>query len=438
MALESKSGFDSKGLVLYRSQSRQHLLIDGFRSLICAALIAPLIHDVVHAAVGPPPLVPDDGTTYDFYVADQEQYDSNLFRLPSDVGSIATLVSPNASRSDYINSLSLGGDAQWIAGRQILELNLRADENRFARNDELNNTSEYGNLLWNWEVGSHFSGQAGATYNHALANFEETRELGRDLTDAVRYFGNARYQVGPVWAIYGGISDFDISHSLMQAQFNDFHLKQGDAGVELDTGVADTYALEYSYSDGGFPPVALNGQPLAADYHEQLIRFLVKYGFSDKTQIDAYAGYRKRDFTATGAEAFSGDVWRVAMTWTPTDKTQMVFVGWHELRSYTSAESDYFVSKGGSISPVWNATEKFKFAFVFSYENQDYASQSTNVVVLGPLNAQIATEQVNVTFMPRSAWIFNLAFNHTKRNSNQLTYQFGDDLATVSVLYKIH
>jgi hypothetical protein len=416
-----------------------NMLKESLGSTLCV-LMAACAFGLAQAAPAPPPpaLLPDDGNTYDFYIADQEQYDSNLYRLPTDAGSVATLVSPKASRSDLINSASAGGDGQWVAGRQIVELNLRVDENRFEHNDDLNNTSYYGNVHGYWQVGAHLSGDAGVTYNHALASFDETRELGRDLTDTEREFGNARYQIGPRWAIYGGISDMSVEHSAQQAQYNDFHLKQGDVGFEIDTSADDTYALEYSYSDGGFPPSTLNGAPLASDYHEDLLRLVMKYVFSDKTEIDAYAGYRKRDFTATDTKAFSGDVWRVAVTWQPTEKTQVLFAGWRELKSYASAESDYFVSTGGSISPVWNATEKLKLAFVLSYENQDYIAQSTSVIILGPLNAKIATEQANITYSPRSSWIFNLALNHQKRDSNQYTYQFGDDLAALSVLYKIH
>jgi exopolysaccharide biosynthesis operon protein EpsL len=421
---------------LYWYQRSQRVIKAACRS---AALVSafPCVAAAL-APVGPPPLTVADGNTYDFYVAGQEQYDSNLYRLPSNYGTVATLVAPNASRSDLISSISAGGDGQWIASRQVFEINLRADENRFAHNDELNNTSAYGNLLWNWELGGHFSGEAGATYNRALANFAETRDLGRDLTDAVRYFGTARYQVGPQWALYGGISDLDITHSAKQAQYNDFHQKDVDAGIELDTSPDDNYAVEYRYTDGGFPPSTLNGFSSASDYHEALVRMLVKYVLSDKTQIDAYAGYRKRDFTATEQRAFSGAVGHVGVNWSPTDKTQLIFTAWHELRSYASAESDYFVSNGGNISPVWIATEKLRFAFVVSYEKQDFISESTSVIALGPLNAKITTEQMNVTYTPRSSWIFNLSLNHQKRDSNQPTYAFDDQLAAVSVLYRIH
>ena len=411
------------------------------RRLIAGLFSISVASHCADAAVAPPPLVVDDGDTYDFYVADQQTYDSNLYRLSPDLGNIATLVAPDASRADRINTASVGADGQWILGRQVIDFNLHADENRFSHNDALNNTSGYGHALWNWQVGGYFSGQVGVNYDHALASFAETRELGRDLTNTERYFGTARYQVGPHWALYGGVSDLTIDHSASQAKFNNFRLKQGDGGLEYASNTNDTLALEYSYSGGTFPSnntFSLNGISFTPSYHEDLARVILKYSFSDKTQLESYAGYRRRTFTNVDIGGFSGDVWRVALNWQPSDKTQLVVAGWHELRAYLVTESDYFVSRGGSISPVWNATEKLNFALVFSFERQGYVPQSTSVIGQGPLNARVTTEQANITFSPRRAWICTLIVNHQKRDSNRLSYLFDDKLATASVLYRIH
>ncbi len=393
------------------------------------------------AAVAPPPLIPDDGDTFDLFVADQEQYDSNLYRLSSDFGSVATLVSPNASRSDLISTASVGGDGQLLAGRQVFDLNLRVDENRFIHNDDLNNTSGYGNFIWNWQLGGHLSGEVQADYNHALASFGETRDFGRDLTNSEHYFGKARYQIGPHWAVYGGASDLDVSHSLSVAKFNDFHLKEGDAGVEFSTEVDNSFGFQYRYADGSFPTTnlfTLNGISFTPNFHEDSERFILKYAVTDKTQVDANVGYYRREFTETGLGAFKGAFWRVTVNWQPTDKTQLVVAGWHELHAYLVNESDYFVSKGASISPVWNATEKFKVDLLLSYEDQDYVPQSFSVVTTGPLNAKVSTEQVDIVYSPRSSWILSGSFKHQLRSANQAYYQFDDQLATVGVLYKIH
>ncbi len=393
------------------------------------------------AAVAPPPLQPIDGDSYGFYVADQFQYDSNLYRLPANFGSIATLVSPRASRADEINSVSVGGDGQVALGRQRFTLNLRADNNRFGHNRDLNNTSGYANLFWNWQVGSHLSGLLQADYNHALASFGETRTFGRDLVDSTHVFGNGRYQIGPRWSLYAGASNTNLSHSAPQTRFNNFHLKEADLGIELATNVNNTFSLQYRHADGRFPSsnlFTLNNVSFTPSYLEDSTRFIVRYAFTDKTQLDANAGYYKRKFTETQVGNISGNFWRATLTWLPTEKTQLLFAGWHELHAYLVTESDYFVSQGGSVTAVWNVTEKLKLDFPLSYEKQNYIRQSFSVQTLGPLNATLATEQVDLNYSPRSSWILSLSLIHQHRNATLNFFRFDDQLATAGVVYKIH
>jgi Putative beta-barrel porin 2 len=401
--------------------------------VICAAHRAA-------AAMAPPPFLPEDGDTYDVYVADQESYDSNLYRLPPNY-TVATVLVPNATKQDYFNTASLGADGQLFLGRQIFNLDVRADENRFEHNTNLNNTAYNGDFLWNWRVGGYFSGQAVADYSHALAGFDETRYYGRDLVDVQRYSGSARYQVGPRWALYGSVTDSDITHSAQPAQYEDFRTTGGSGGIEYATDVNDTFALQYTYSDARYPSEALdevNGQFFSPDFHDQLTRFLVKYAVSDKTKIDAYVGYIKRQYQNTAFGSFKGFEGRITMTWQATDKTQVVVAGWHELHAYLITQADYFVSEGGSIGPIWSPTDKLHLSMLLAYENQDFIPQAGYVLTTGPLQGKLTTATGRIEYTPRSQWILKLAFNYQKRSSNQEFYEYTDDLATLGVLYKTH
>jgi hypothetical protein len=393
----------------------------------------------VEAAVAPPPLTPEDGDAFNVYVADQAAYDSNLYRLPANFGNVSTLIAPDAARQDHINTVSLGGEGQWTFGRQALDLNLRADHNRFARNHALNNTSGDGNLTWNWRLGGHFSGQAGAEYRRSLASFAESRYLGRDIVDLTNYFGNARFQVGPRWALLGGIRETDTSHNAIAAQSNNFHNKSGNAGIEFATGVSDTFGLEYRYTDGRFPKgrtYPLQGALFNPDYHDATARFILNYAFTDKTLINAYAGHLKREYPNTTIGAFSGNIWRASLQWQPTGKTQLVFAGWRELHAYLASESDYFISKGGSVSPVWVASEKFTFSLAASLEDQRYIGSSPSALSLGSRVDKVTAGQANFHYTPRSAWIFDFFYRYEKRDSNQPEIIYDDKLATASVTFK--
>ncbi len=206
------------------------------------------------------------------------------------------------------------------------------------------------------------------------------------------------------------------THGAEAEHANNSRSKSGNAGIEYAANQNDTIQLDYRYTDAYFLRSSFlqtsNHWILTTnqDYSDRLTRVLITYAPTDKTLIEANAGYLQRTYRNSAVGDFSGDVWRVAMQWKPTDKTQLVLAGWHELHAYLDSQSNYYVSKGGSFSPVWTASEKFTVSMLLSWENQDFIPYSDSVLVFGPRADKVASEQVNVEYTPRSAWILNVFF----------------------------
>jgi hypothetical protein len=372
------------------------------------------------------------------YVADQEMYDSNLYRLPSYITDVATLIAPNASREDYINTVYAGVDGQWTLAQQAFGLNLRVNENRFARNSDLDNYSGNLDLLWDWSVGGNFSGQVGGDYTRSLANFAETLYFGRDLVDVTDYFGSGRYQLGPQWAIYGNVRETETTHSAVAGEINDFRSSSGKAGVELATSIDNTVSFEYRYATGVFPSglYILNGAPFDRNYRQDTESVLVKYVLGNKTVINANAGYLKRDYTNESIGAFSGDVWRVSLQWQATEKTQISFAVWRELQAYLASESDYFVATGGSVSPIWMFSEKLTFSLTVSTVDQNYIGTSPSVLALGSRHDKVNVQQASIIYTPTRALMFNFSYSHQQRDSNQAAFEFDETSASAAITFK--
>jgi hypothetical protein len=389
------------------------------------------------AAVGVIP-GPDD-KPIDYYVGDEETYDSNLYRLPSYVTDVSTLIAPNATREDYVNTAFVGFDGVWTPGQQQIGLTARANDNRFAHNTELNNYSGNADLLWNWRVGSVLSGQAGGDYSRSLANFSETLYLGRDVVDSSDAFGSARYQIGPRWAVYGGIRQTDSTHTASPAKYNDYASSSGDAGIEFATAVQDTVGFEYAYMHGRFDEgvFLLNGSPFDRNFNQNTYSGVLKYVLSDKTTLNATGSYVKRSYTDEPEGAFSGNTWNVSMQWQATEKTQLIFSGYRQLQAYLGSQADYFVGTGGSILATWVASEKLNFKLVASYANQNYIGTSPSVALTGaPRRDKISAEQATVTYDPTRALEFTFTYNNQQRHSNQAEFGFNDELATVMGTFK--
>ena len=396
------------------------------------------------AAIAPPPPTPDEGTTFHLFVGDQYTYDDNLYRIPPSFSPVVSTLTPNATREDRINTLSGGGIGQWFFGRQNIDFSVRADYSRFAHNTALNNTGGDGTLIWNWLVGSHFSGQVGAEFNRALASFAETRFLGRDLVDYKTYFGKATFQVGPHWAIIGGARETDITHGAAAAVYNNFKLRSGNAGMEFSMGVSDSFGLEYQYTRGIYPPnYTFDNLPFDRDFKEDTYRGTIKYAVTEKFNVDAYAGYLKHTLAPQNILPssifgnFSGDIWRVTLNWLPTEKTQLGFAGWHELHAYLVNATNYFISKGFSVSPTWRPTEKITVDFVASHEDEDFAAIQSVLGLLAPRRFdRVTAEQINVFYVPRDRWTLNLFFRNERRTSNLPDLTYSDRSGNVSFTYK--
>jgi Putative beta-barrel porin 2 len=389
------------------------------------------------AAVGVIPGPNDD--PIDYYVGDEETYDSNLYRLPSYITDVSTLIAPNATREDYINTAFVGFDGVWTPAQQQIALNVRANDNRFAHNTELNNYSGNADLLWNWRVGSILSGQAGGDYTRSLANFSETLYLGKDEVDSSDVFGSARYQVGPRWAVYSGIRETDSTHSLFQAKYNDYKSSKGNAGIEFATAVEDTIGLEYTYIHGRFDEgvFLVNGLPFNRNFDQNTISGVLKYVLSDKTTINATGSYVRSSYTNEPVGEFSGNTWNVSMQWQATEKTQVIASVYRQLQAYLGSQADYFVGTGGSIEATWAASAKLTFKFVGSYASQNYISTSPSVTTTGaPRKDKINAEQAIVTYDPTRALEFSFSYNNQRRDSNQAQFGFNDELATVTGTFK--
>jgi hypothetical protein len=293
-------------------------------------------------------------------------------------------------------------------------------------------------------VGPYFSGQVGAEFNRALASFAETRYLGRDLVDIKNYFGKGTFQVGPHWAIIGGARETDITHGAAAAAFNNFKTRSGSAGMQFSTGVSDTFGLEYRYTRGLYPPnYTFDNLPFDRDFKEDIYRGTITYAITEKLNVDAYAGYLKHTLPPQNLLPssvfgnFSGDIWRVTLNWLPSEKTQLGFAGWRELHAYLVNATNYFISKGFSVSPTWRPTEKITVDFVASHEDLDFvAIQSVLGLQAAPRFDRVTAEQINLFYVPRNRWTFNLFVRNEHRTSNQPIVAYSDRMGNVSFTYK--
>ena len=380
----------------------------------------------------------------DLYVGDQFTYDNNVYRLPPNVD-LTTLpgIGNNPSRQDDIDTITGGLSGEYLFGqRQSVDVDLRLDENRFIRNTDLNNLSSSDKVAWNWGLGNILSGQVGADYSRQLAGFVNTGIYSRDIATRSEYFASARVQVGPRWTVFGGLLGAKYEVSDPQVVFNNSTAKAVDLGFNFLTNAQNLIGFDYRFTDDRSPNAAeLNGITFDPDYREERARLLVKYALTDKTTLDASAGYLRRDYPSTAIGSFSGETWRLTLLWQPTAKTQLFASTWQNLNADLGAQTDYYKSRGVTVSPIWTASEKINLSFALTYENQQYIGSNPLGNTLGEvqpaqrhdnINSQIGT----LAYTPFAPLTFTFSLGHEKRETNDTVFGYNDIRASAGVIWK--
>lgn len=378
------------------------------------------------------------------YVGDMLTYDNNIYLLPGSITDLTTLpgIGANANRKDYIDRVTGGLNSEWLAGgRQSFDVDLDADYNRYFRNQDLNYVSSNDRAAWNWGVGDALSGKVGADYLRLLGGFLNTEVYSRDIVSRTEYFASTRYQVGPRWGIFAGLLGTDYSVSGPQSTFNNFKSKGVDVGADL-TLDTNRIGFDYRYNDSrASSAFVLNGVSFDPDYREDRARVLLRYALTEKTIIDASAGYLKRQYPSSAIGSFSGEIGRIALQWQPTPKTQLLLGVWQQLNADLTSQTDYFVDKGVSLTPQWIASEKITFSASIAHDNEDYKGSNP----IGPIPVAtlpearrdtITTETASMVYTPIRAITLTVAANHSTRDSNISQFHYNDMQGSVSITYK--
>jgi glycosyltransferase involved in cell wall biosynthesis len=399
-------------------------------------------NDTLQRALVAPDEAPNPNIdTLDLFVGGEAAYDNNIFRLPNGTD-VATLIGPGASRGDHIDTASAGLDGQWALGRQLVMLDVDVDDNRFARNDNLNNVSSADGLKWLWALGDRLSGQLGTDFRRVLGNFYDTFNYARDMVNQTESWGSGRFALGPHVALFGGVMFTDTSLSQPALKVNDNERKAVDFGLEYALGLTSSLDFDYRYTDARYSHTSLlNGVAFDPDYRDDTARVTFKDALTEKTQIEALVGYLKRAYPSAAIGAFSGDIWRLSFDWHPTEKTELLIAGSRDLQADLSSQTDYYVSKAESVSPTWKPSEKITVSLTYSHEEQDFIGTNQFVATLANRRDLINAGQLNLLYSLLGSTTgrgltFNFSVRREHRNSNQASLSYDDSIGKAGFVFK--
>ncbi len=377
----------------------------------------------VHGAESRDPLV--------FFASEQLSYDDNLFRLGDSPEQRAERP-PVEHPQDYINRLSAGVRATLQQGRQDLLVTARINDVRFSNNDQLDHTGGAGAVVFNWELGSRWSGRASADYSRALASYTNYRFFERDVVSALSGEFEGRFRLGPHFRLVAAGRATRTDHSDSKRESGNFLGNSGRAGIEYSPLQGKLFLLEYRYSKGEFPDrIAVAGSTARErDYEDDVLNLRMEYELTSKLRFQGNVGFLERKYPfATDDTGFDGEIWRGTIDWQPRLKLGFELSAWREIKAYIDDESNYFVAKGVSFGPTWKPLTKVELALSYSYEKQNYiGTPKTSTDLTSPEAALIAdagrsddvrVARASASYAPRDYIELTLSWAYQERESNR-------------------
>ena len=379
-----------------------------------------------------------------FFVADQLMYDDNLFRLPE-----PALRDPNEQpiedTADYVNQLTAGFRTRLNFGRQDLRLTGRVNDVRFRNNDQLDYTGGAANLVLDWTIGSRWSGELSGDYQRSLASYTNYRFVERDIVEALGGELEARFELGPRFALLAGARARRTEHSDDERRAENFESNAAWGGIEYASSPTDRFILEYQVLEGDFPDSFAPGSIDARDrsYEETLINFRTEYEITSKLHFRGNVGNLERTYAPGSiANDYSSGIWRGTVEWQPRSKLGFELSAWRDLKAYVDAESDYFVADGASIGPKWSPSDKLAFALEYVYEEQNYIGTP---ILSGTGEPGIETDpgridevdiaRFTASYAPRDFLELDLTWAYIERSSNRPTREYDAQVASMALRF---
>jgi exopolysaccharide biosynthesis operon protein EpsL len=386
-------------------------------SLTLGLLLGPVL---AHPAADPT-------DTFQSFVSESAIFDDNVFRLSSKLDPDVVLPK-GSSKSDVINQVSVGGKINYAFGRQKFLLDLRVDDNRFARNEDLNNTSTNDRATWFWQLGRQWSGDAGYGYKRALAPFAYNQTFAKDIVSENNAFLDIDYAWHPRWKITTGARWLESTHSNKVRSVLDRQSATGLMGVSYSTPSNNSIGVEYKFADVDFPNRLPTPATMIDDHYQvQTGSATLAWAFTEKLRFDGEIGYTSLHNRRFTDRDFSGETWHLTLAWAPTAKTQMALMGWRELEPSQLVDATYVVAEGVSLSPVWSATSKITVEAKISYETRDYMGAPGLVSGLPERQDEVVSGQLVLVYTPIRDVEVNLAYLAERRDSTRLFMDYTDN-----------
>lgn len=223
---------------------------------------------------------------------------------------------------DQLRSASLLAGARMRLGRQSLRLDLRATQNDYRRNSDLDHLGHSGSATWDWELGAKASGQLSLGTQRSLAPFNSgnaplSTQKNIERRDRLRLQG--RYGLVGPWSIDGGLGASRRDYSLALYKPYDQRQTHGDLGLRWTPSPDLSLRVAARQARGRYPHFqALPGGGYRVDrFRNRGLDLQADWRPSATQQLTTRVGANRSRYSEATDKSYKGGNGRLDWTWAP-------------------------------------------------------------------------------------------------------------------------
>lgn len=338
-------------------------MVNGFRSILASAAAGAAL--VLPAT----PVFAQISDTLRPYLYTRITFDDNVFRAE------------NNPAEDTITRLGAGVDVDVPVSRQRFGGALRGEQAMYNENDNLDHRNAEARALWNWVVGSRWSGDLSYRYLNTIASFDETAGRTKNNRTDTRAFGSASFLLTPDWELVGSYMA-ETTRIENRAQVdNDTGTLSGELRIAL--GPRTRIGARLSQSTADFLYLEdVNGVLVSNDYTAYNGSGTFYWQGTGKSSLTARIGFTNVQHEQITSRDVSSEAHRLDYLWAVTAATNLNFAVWRDA-SNREEVAGVVVSNGVEFRPSWRATELLELSLQAFYEEIEYEGDVTYIQRLG-------------------------------------------------------
>jgi exopolysaccharide biosynthesis operon protein EpsL len=323
-------------------------------------------------------------------------HDDNLFRVPEGFPAF------DGQLGDSWYQLDAGLLFDHTYSRQRLSGHAKLSKVKFSHFQQLDYDGHDFAGTWNWQLGNHFDGKLGASYNQSLASYTDLRSDQRNLRRQRSAFFDGGWRLHPSYRLRAGASKDKFSYDLADQFANDRTEDAYEVGADYLPASGSEIGLVLRKVKGKYPNRRPLGQQLINDdYDQDEFKARVLWIAGGSTTVQALGGWVKRRQRSLGDDT-SGFNGRISAAYKRSGALSYNAALWRDFAPIESTILNYTLNKGASVGAAWALSAKATLDASAVYERRAYNARFLNIAG-SDLKDSIRSANLRATWKPRQS-----------------------------------